>query len=117
MNNNPECPTCPIGDDPNLCFFAGRVEDVYASDAFDSSPHVNMAVAEEEIRQSEVVADDIDRLTPKLKADINLSRTGCFLPLHERAQADEKTLATLTDEQKIAVAGCATYRLRRTCEL
>lgn len=117
MSNNPECPTCPIGDNLNLCLFAGRVERVYTSDAFASSPHENMAVAEEEICRGKITPDDIDRLIPELEADINLSLTGCFVTLHEGARADQEILAALTDEQRIAVAGCATHRLRRTCEL
>jgi hypothetical protein len=117
MSINPECPTCPIGDNPNLCFFASRVESVYASEAIASSPHENMTVAEDEVRQGDVTKADITRLRPALEADMNLSLNGCFIPLHERAQADREILAILTDEQSIAVAGCATRRLRGTCEL
>ncbi len=117
MSTNPECPTCPIGDNTELCFFASRVEAVYASDAIASSSHENMTVAEDEVRQGEVTTADITRLKPVIEADIDLSLTGCFIALHERAQADRKILAILTDEESIAVAGCATHRLRRTCEL
>jgi hypothetical protein len=39
------------------------------------------------------------------------------LPLYERAQADREILEILTDEQSVAVAGCATQRLHETCEL
>lgn len=117
LNTNPECPTCPTGDNTELCFFASRVEEVYVSDAVNSSSHENMIAAEDEVRQGEITADDITRLKPALEADIDLSLNGCFLPLHERAQADRKILATLTSEESIAVAGCATHRLRRTCEL
>jgi hypothetical protein len=117
MNRNLECPTCPIGDNPALCFFASRVEKVYVSDGIATSPYENMVVAEDEIRRGQVTPEDISHLKPKIEEDIQLSLTGCFIPLHEQARQDSNTLTTLVDEQRIAVAGCATHRLQGTCEL
>lgn len=88
------------------------------SKAFDSVPiEEDMVAAEDQIRQGTITADDIDRLAPNLEADIDLSLTSCFVDLHEGARADRTTLMALVDEGRVAVAGCATRRLQRTCEL
>jgi hypothetical protein len=108
----PECSICPIGNNEALCSIADLVRKVYVSDAFASlPPEGNMVVAEDKICRGEITPDDINRLAAALQTDIDLSLT-CFVDLHETARSDRETLAAL-----IAVAGCATQRLRRICEL
>ena len=118
MPLNPECAVCPIGDNAALCQLAGRIRGVYVSDAFDAlPPDANMIVAEDEIHQREITPDDIGRLNARIEEDTDLSLTGCFVLLHEAARGDRETLSALVDEQTLALAGCATHRLRRTCKL
>ncbi len=112
---NPECPTCPIENNPALVQLAGRVGRVYVSEAMLASDYA--FDAEDEIRQREITTADIDELRPKINEDASLSLTSCFTVLHEAAQQDQETLSSLVDEQKVALAGCATCRLQRTCYL
>lgn len=105
-----ECPTCPIENNSALVQLAERVERVYVSDALATAGFD----AEDAIHEGIITPDDIDRLTPKIHEDAGLS-LGCFPVLRETAQQDQETLNGLVDETKVALAGCATCRLQRTC--
>jgi hypothetical protein len=111
----PECAICPVGDNVALCQLASRIEDVFYTEALDALGRSDLKDAAE-IEQREITSDDVARLNPELEEDIELSLTGCFASQRDRARQNSETLASLVDEQRIAVAGCATHQLRGTCE-